>query len=241
MSYAEPVRGNEQVYGGRLMRSDLEVRLASVLDAKQIHWLYETHLNLTDGRLYLPDFTIVHDPSGIVGAQMIEVKNHKHVLRCANTLGLSNGRTQAELCADKNWTQPVPISSVVHLDNHWDVFKKPIIASSMGYSVLLIGKPSMNGSVILLRDGWAWARRTHPLVGHISANVTIKRHIVISGCGNAHKVSVSGSNYLPMVSSFDGVLGEPFGASEPSQVYMADVEVQRHEILKVDEMEVDQL
>lgn len=240
MSYAEPVRGNEQVYGGRLMRSDLEVRLASVLDAKQIHWLYETHLNLTDGRLYLPDFTIVHDPGGVVGAQMIEVKNHKHVLRCANTLGLSSGRTQAELHADKNWTQPVSVSSVVHLDNHWGVFQKPIIASLMGYSILLIGKPSMNGSVILLQDGWAWAKRTHPLVSYISASVTIKRHIVISGCDNAHKVAISGSNYLPMVSSFGGILGEPFGTSEPSQVYLADVEVQRSEILRVDEMEFSQ-
>lgn len=67
MGYSVPVNGNRMVYGGYLMRSNLEVNLAIALDAHRVTWQYEAEtIELPDGRRYVPDFTITEDPLNVV-------------------------------------------------------------------------------------------------------------------------------------------------------------------------------
>jgi hypothetical protein len=232
-----PVAGNRRVYGGVLMRSDLEVRLAVVLDEHSVQWKYEVPLRLPDSREYWPDFTITADPSQVVGANLIEVKDHKHVYRCAHTLGVSNAKTTAHIEADKNWVGPIALNTVTHTDAHWCVFDKTIAASCLGYQILIIGRSSTNGSVIVLRNGLAWARRSHPLVLGVTEGVTIGRSITIEGCDKEHQVFLNGDaggcKKLDRMSGrgtssfFDQILGS-------CQTYQANIDVARSEILKVE-------
>lgn len=220
------------------MRSDLEVRLAAVLDGHSVQWRYEVPLRLPDSREYWPDFTITADPSQIVGANLIEVKDHKHVYRCARTLGVSNAKTTAHIEADKNWVGPIALNTVIHTDTHWCVFDKTIAASCLGYQVLIIGRSSVNGSVIILRDGWAWARRSHPLVLGVTEGVTVGRSITIEGCDKEHQVFINGGasgrkklDKMPVSRSTSSFFDQFL---DSCQMYPVNIDVARSEILKVE-------
>lgn len=172
MSYAAPVKGNRMVYGGYLMRSNLEVKLAVALDAHRVTWRYEAEeIELPNGRRYHPDFTIVNDPLNVVDAELIEVKDRKHVWRCAETLGLgANGNE-----VNWRWTAPKRVSDLDLTTEWWRALHKPILAAAIGRRVLVAGATTVNAAVILIgAGGLVSSRRHHPLMSRVYTTVSVR-------------------------------------------------------------------
>lgn len=164
MSYQTPVSGNRMVYGGSLMRSNLEVDLAISLDAHRITWQYEAReITLPDQRRYIPDFYLPDGRNTVADADYIEVKDRKIVWRCAETLGLGSATEEGR--RGLAWTPPVRLGDLDLHDENWSVLRKPVLASTMGARFLIVGANSVNAAVILMHNGLASAKRTHPLTG----------------------------------------------------------------------------
>lgn len=178
MSYRTPVSGNRMVYGGSLMRSNLEVDLAISLDAHRITWQYEAReITLPDQRRYIPDFYLPDGRNTVADADYIEVKDRKIVWRCAETLGLGSATEEGR--RGLAWTPPVRLADVDLHDENWSVLRKPVLASIMGDRFLIVGANSINAAVILMHKGLASAKRTHPLT-NASASFTESQTVTVT-------------------------------------------------------------
>lgn len=157
------------MYGGYLMRSNLEVRLAIALDTSRISWQYEAgEIKLPDQRRYIPDFTIRDGRSTIVDADIIEVKDRKIVWRCAESIGLGpNGGEEKNW----RWTTPAKLADVDITGEWWSVLRKPVLASLTGTRVLVVGATTQNAAVLLMHNGLVSARRHHPLMAWVNSSV----------------------------------------------------------------------
>jgi len=159
------------VYGGYLMRSNLEVRLAIALDTHRITWQYEAaEIELPDRRRYVPDFNINNGINTIVNADIIEVKDRKVVWRCAESLGLG----LASDPVSHAWQPPVRIADIDLDGEWWSVLRKPLLASTTGVRVLVVGATTMNAAVILMHQGLVTARRAHPITGAMYRSIDVQ-------------------------------------------------------------------
>jgi hypothetical protein len=246
VSYSEQIRGKRLVYGGRKMHSELEVKCARALDAHQIQCRYEddlsTRLNLPNGEVYCPDFTIDVDPHGLLhGVSLIEVKPHKWVFRCAQSLGISDGRSEKWMRSQgdfvwKSWQSIAGISQGSAADE-WASLGKPILASTMGKVVLIVGDLTYNAAVVLLSNGWATARRAHPLLSYVANTVlsqkaTISRQILVSGCDKDHEVRINKhtAKLIQSVPAHPGNSSWGWGPSEARQRYEVTLDIAEEEL-----------
>lgn len=176
MSYAAPVSGNRMMYGGYLMRSNLEVQLAVALDVHRIAWQYEAHaMTLPDQRRYIPDFYLPQGVGSLADANWIEVKDRKVIWRCAETLGLSPRGNQGH-----EWLPPTRLADVDLDSEWWRVIRKPVLASIAGARVLMVGASSINAAVLLMHKGLVTARRHHPLTATIDGAIDVEGTVAVS-------------------------------------------------------------
>jgi hypothetical protein len=168
------VKAKPAHYGGHLMRSGLEVKVAARLDIARICWEYEPASYETRSGWYLPDFGIPRQQGSSYrlwadpptwAPHFIEVKPPQVVAAAAKEIGLpgwdgsGQGRTWRIVQRDNGSREPFGIcaegSGIINLASPvWKPLAKPIrLSAKLGALVWIVGNPNQNSIVIRVGDG----------------------------------------------------------------------------------------
>lgn len=146
-------------YGGNLLRSLGELKIAVLLDVLGVRWKYEHQLyQLPNGTLYLPDFHL--DDSRF--AAVIEVKSEKRTRDLAVALGMPAVSSGLLGPTDRFTVGPVPFNRD---QLPVDLLKPALLASVINDDVWVVGgRPRSNQPYVAFHpDGRASMSRQCPL------------------------------------------------------------------------------
>lgn len=143
--------GHRHMYGGRLMRSLMEVRVAAFLDLWRIPWDYERQGVRADAGMYLPDFHISRDvdQGHAVPSWMpvwLEVKPNELVDRVGQHLGLPPWRDEAWPARRTNGR--LGLWAEGRIDDVPELAKPLGLARRTGAPVWVVGNPKTNTTVL---------------------------------------------------------------------------------------------